>query len=71
MIFTASVSVDATIIEPKHHKNYHNGNSINSPNTTNDFSQYPYETNQMPHRATNKKNPTLPTDCFCEPEIER
>lgn len=65
------MSVDATIIEPKQSKNFHNGNSINPPNTTNEYAHYPYEAPHIPHRSSSKKTPTKPTDCYCEPEIER
>lgn len=67
----ASVSVDATIIEPKprHHKHRQNvyGNSVNQNNLTHEYPQYHHQHN----RHSNRKQDTLPADCYCEPEVER
>lgn len=67
----ASVSVDATIIEPKprHHKHRQNvyGNSVNQNNLTHEYPQYHHQHN----RHSSRKQDTLPADCYCEPEVER
>lgn len=59
-----SVTIDATIIEPKprHQKHRHHQltDTVPKNNFTNEFSQF--------HRSVSKT--TLPADCYCEPEFE-
>lgn len=71
----ASVSVDATIIEPKHRHHKHflqqnileNSNNVPQMNFTNEYPRH-YGNN---HRHSHKRPAVTPTDCFCEPEVER
>lgn len=71
----ASVSVDATIIEPKHRHHKHflhqnileNSNNVPQMNFTNEFPRHYGNT----HRHSHKRPAVTPTDCFCEPEVER
>lgn len=51
-----SVTIDATIIEPKRHHKHRQHTMVNSVNPTSEYDQF--------HR-------NVPADCYCEPEYER